>query len=141
MFRWPVEGRIPPLGEFGPRDSGIPGERVQHDAVDINAEEGTPVYASADGEVSLVELADDPGNEGVGNSVCMKHGDEHEFQTQYHHLRDAPLVKKGDVVNQGDLLGYVGQTGNASGPHLCWWTLRHGIPWNPRQFVKTFGEG
>lgn len=139
MFEWPVVGRIPPEGEFHAlRQIGPPGVTEVHEAVDINAAEGTPVLASGDGEVTLVQL--DGNEDGVGNSVCLKHGEDGEIQTQYHHLRDAPLVSERYAVKAGDLLGYVGQTGNAGGPHLCWQTLVRGTAWNPRQFVKTYGR-
>ncbi len=99
----PVTGRI--SSRFGSRD-GHP-----HEGVDILAERGTPVRAAAYG---LVIYAGD-GMRGYGNAVVLDHGEE--ITTLYGHL-DRIQVQSGDVVAPGQRIGTVGDTGNATTPHL-----------------------
>lgn len=107
----------PPLGVmpkvssgFGHREAPIPGASTFHTGVDYPAREGTPIYASADG---TVEKAGTMGN--GGNSVILNHGERRT--TGYMHMQNF-VVKEGDTVKQGQIIGYVGSTGNVTGPHL-----------------------
>lgn len=140
VLGWPVDFdkvTIMPGGEHGPRPHG-PGELVQHDGIDLATPEGTPVYASGPGVVTLVEL-DGDSDDGVGNSVWLSHI-EGIFQTGYLHMLDAPLVGVGDEVHEGTLLGHVGQTGNAAGNHVCFHTKVRGHAVNPRTFIRDYGR-
>lgn len=96
-FIWPVEGKI--VSHFGPKKNGL-----VNDGINIAAREGEPIWAAAKGEVVY------SGNElkGYGNMVILRH--DNGWMTAYAHASDM-LVKKGDTVEQGDLLGYVGKTG------------------------------
>ncbi|MEX0645808.1 MAG: M23 family metallopeptidase, partial [Parvularculaceae bacterium] len=94
------------IGQYG---AGLMGRR--NDGVNIAAPVGTPVRASADGEV--VYRGSDL--DGYGNLLLIKHGDG--FVTAYAH-NDAMLVKKGDLVRQGQVIAKVGQTGAATVPQL-----------------------
>lgn len=149
VFSEPVEfasSLVPPFGEFGPRPGLLPGQFVDHDGIDLNRAEGDPVRAAAPGVVTAVIRADDPSNDGSGNAVWVKHleDDGWKIQTGYHHLADI-AVSVGDVIERdpdGELpvVGTVGQTGNADGPHLCFHTLIWGVPFNPRQILRDYGR-
>ena len=104
LFEWPVKGAI--IGKYG---SGEIGRR--NDGVNIAAPVGTPVRASADGEVVYrgSEL------DGYGNLLLVKHDDG--FVTAYAH-NDVMLVRKGQKVRQGQIIAKVGQTGSAPEPQL-----------------------
>lgn len=88
-----------------------------HNGVDIAAAEGTPIYAAADGIVISADTL--AFQDGFGNRVLLKHSDGRA--TLYAHMVSAPIVRKGDRVNRGQLLGYVGGTGKTQhsyGAHL-----------------------
>ena len=110
-FIWPVVGRI--SGNYGNQRilNGEP--RSPHLGVDIAAPAGTPVKAAADGEVSLAE--DDLFY--TGGTITIDHG--HAVSTIYSHLAEVH-VAIGDFVAQGQVIGAVGATGRATGPHLDW---------------------
>lgn len=103
-FDWPVRGAI--VGEFGLGDLGR-----RNDGINIAAPAGTPVRAAADGEVVYrgSEL------DGFGNLLLVKHVDG--YVTAYAH-NDSMLVKKGDVVRQGQVIAKVGATGAVTTPQL-----------------------
>jgi murein DD-endopeptidase MepM/ murein hydrolase activator NlpD len=83
-----------------------------HKGTDFAAPEGTPVRATADGVVMVAGEQN-----GYGNVVILQH--DNTYSTVYAHLsRFAPAVRGGSRVRQGDTIGYVGQTGWATGPHL-----------------------
>ncbi|MCG6195010.1 M23 family metallopeptidase [Leptospira sp. FAT2] len=106
-----------PLGEegivssrFGKRKDPFTRKETFHGGLDIAAEEGTPVYASADGEVSF---SDKKG--GYGNLIVLNH--RLGYETLYGHLSSIS-VKPGERVRKGQKIGEVGQTGRATGNHL-----------------------
>ena len=83
-----------------------------HRAVDYTAKKGTPVYSTADGFIKLARR-----NGGLGNVVYIKHGNDH--LTVYAHLsKFAKGLKTNKKVKKGEVIGYVGSTGNSTGPHL-----------------------
>ncbi len=96
-----------------------------HYGVDYAAPVGTPVQATADGEVTFA------GREaGSGNVVKMRH--KNAYATAYLHLsRFGPGVRKGALLKGGDIIGYVGSTGDSTGPHLDYRIYYHGGPVNP----------
>ena len=87
--------------------------RRPHFGIDIAAPAGTPVFAPADGIVSLVH----PGMFFSGGTLVLDHG--HGLSSSFLHLKTA-VVKEGDQVRQGDLIAEVGATGRVTGPHLDW---------------------
>lgn len=95
---------------FGLRTDPFTGGRRFHAGIDIDAPEGTNVYASASG---LVVYAGMQG--GYGKQVVIDHGDG--VRTHYSHLSSI-LVSMGQTVEEGDTLAYVGSTGRSTGPHL-----------------------
>jgi LysM repeat protein len=95
---------------FGPRQDPITGEPGFHDGVDLHAAYGSPVYAAAAGKVLFTGVAG-----GYGNLIEIKH--PHHYLTYYAHLSKI-LVKRGQRVRRGSLIGKVGATGRVTGPHL-----------------------
>jgi murein DD-endopeptidase MepM/ murein hydrolase activator NlpD len=96
-----------------------------HKGVDYAAPTGTPVRATGDGKVIFRGW-----NGGYGKVVMLKHGSK--YTTVYGHLsRFARAVKKGSRVKQGQVIGYVGMTGLATGPHLHYEFRVHGVHRNP----------
>jgi len=96
-----------------------------HYGVDYAAPIGTPIQATADGTVTFA------GRDGAaGNAVKMTH--KNAYGTAYLHLsRFGPGVRKGAVLKGGDIVGYVGSTGDSTGPHLDYRIYYHGSPVNP----------
>jgi murein DD-endopeptidase MepM/ murein hydrolase activator NlpD len=122
IFLWPVQGIIFSL--YGPRWGRI------HEGVDISAPRGTPIVASKEGVVVVAGRKEDYG--GYGNIVEIKHDDD--FSTRYAHLSET-VVKEGDIVKAGQVIGYVGCTGRCTGPHCHFEILYHGISLNPLFFL------
>ena len=94
-----------------------------HKGTDFAAPVGTPILATADGIVTKSERRG-----GNGNYVKIKHNGAYE--TQYLHMKKRK-VKKGDFVRQGDVIGWVGMTGNTSGPHVCYRFWKNGKQVDP----------
>lgn len=126
-FILPVEGRI--SGHFGNQRifNGTP--KSPHSGTDIAAPEGTPVKAAGSGVVVL------SGKDYffTGNMVIIDHG--HQLQTIYAHLQKA-AVKSGDKVRQGDIIGYVGKTGRATGAHLHWGASLNNVRFRPHSLLN-----
>ncbi|MCC6596658.1 MAG: M23 family metallopeptidase [Rhodanobacteraceae bacterium] len=114
-FRWPVRGRI--SGRFGnQRVYVVDGKAVPkspHSGMDIAVPEGTPVHAPAGGIVSFA----DPDLYLTGGTVLIDHG--HGVSSNFLHLSRVD-VAVGQRIEQGQVIGAVGRTGRASGPHLHW---------------------
>lgn len=110
-FIFPLSIPAPITSLFGWRLHPIFGEQRFHAGTDIGAPLGTPVLATRAGQVIASELLG-----GYGLTVILQHG-EGELETRYAHLSHL-LVKPGEQVNQGDVIGLVGSTGNSTGPHL-----------------------
>lgn len=94
-----------------------------HRGTDFAAPVGTPILATADGVVSKSEYRG-----GNGNYVKIRHSGTYE--TQYLHMK-ARNVKVGQHVSQGDVIGWIGMTGNTSGPHVCYRYWKHGKEVDP----------
>jgi murein DD-endopeptidase MepM/ murein hydrolase activator NlpD len=116
QFIWPVQGRI--SGRFGnqriymlPDGSGAP--KSPHSGMDIAVPQGTPVKAPAAGVVTFAA----PDLYLTGGTVLLDHG--HGVSSNFLHL-SLLEVKVGDRVAQGQVIGAVGMTGRATGPHLHW---------------------
>jgi len=97
---------------FGMRKHPLHGNWVGHKGVDYAAPSGTPIHATADGTVAFIGRQN-----GYGNVIILKH--DGKYSTLYAHQRAfAKGLKQGSKVRQGQLIGYVGATGWATGPHL-----------------------
>lgn len=100
-----------------------------HKGTDYAAPLGTPIRATSDGQVTRASR-----NGSFGNLVIVKHAGG--FETKYAHLsKYANGVTKGKRVRQGDVIGYVGTTGSATGPHLHYEFLMGGVHQNPRTII------
>jgi len=112
---------------FGSRIDPFTGKKAFHYGIDIAASFGNPIVATADGFVSHVK------REKIGgNTVIISHGGG--FTTVYCHLSKY-AVKAGQRIKRYDVVGYVGQTGKALGPHVHYEVRRNGKAVNPYQYV------
>jgi murein DD-endopeptidase MepM/ murein hydrolase activator NlpD len=123
---WPIEGRI--TSSFGQREDPFNGEGTFHDGIDISAPIGTPVHAPADGTVVSAAF----GN-GYGREVILDHG--HGVTTVYGHLSGFSVVP-GQQVSRGDVIGYVGDSGRATGAHLHYEVRINDQPVNPHKYLR-----
>jgi hypothetical protein len=122
---WPVRGII--TAGFGQRMDPFTGEGNFHNGVDIAAPAGTLIRAAADG--ILFHAGPDSG---YGNEALIDHG--YGLTTKYGHLRSLSVVV-GQEVTRGQIIGTVGMTGRATGPHLHYEVLVGGIPVNPASYL------
>ncbi len=122
----PVKGYI--TSRFGTRLHPIEGEEKFHTGVDIAAPYGSPVYATASGKVIRARKT----NSGKGNYVMIKH--INNLITVYLHLSRIS-VKEGQFVKKGEIIGYIGASGLATGPHLHYEVLFNGKPIDPLIFM------
>lgn len=122
-----------PLGQarmsssYGERTHPIFGGRRNHHGVDLAAPTGTPVYATADG---IVDTATYSGS--YGNYIKVEHGAQ--LETRFAHL-SSMNVRSGQKVRKGDIIGYVGSTGNSTGPHLHYEVRVAGQAVNPAPYM------
>lgn len=158
-FSWPFNPDSTVTSEYGPRTGPI---GSFHEGIDFGyspATTGAKEYAAAAGTVEAINL-----NSNYGYSVQLSHGVDaatgYGLHTIYAHMDTNPLVNVGDTVTKGQLLGYLGASGDATGPHLHWEThtcpdngpivhnttdtsegldIRTAI--NPRDFMVTYGDG
>lgn len=109
---WPIRGGIGHISmAFGQNRHPITGQWYIHTGIDLSTyRQGDPIIATADGQVVTVEY--DPG---WGNYVIVKH--KHGFYTRYAHLQSY-RVARGEHVQQGQVIGYIGNTGISTGPHI-----------------------
>ena len=127
---WPVEGRVG--SSFGERQDPFNGEGAFHAGLDIEAPMGTPVRATADGDVT--EAAQAPG---YGREVVLDHG--HDVKTVYGHLSRI-VVMPGQHIIRGQIVGFVGESGRATGPHLHYEVRVHNVPVNPHKYLRSTYE-
>lgn len=121
---WPVKDpKEDIISAFGMRSSR------HHNGLDIKAPTGTPVVASASGTIDMCGV-----QRGYGNVIKINH--ENGFESTYAHL-SAQFVKQGQRVAAGQVIGEVGATGNASGPHLHYEIKLDGEPLDPILFVPA----
>jgi murein DD-endopeptidase MepM/ murein hydrolase activator NlpD len=124
---WPTHGWL--SSSMGNRVDPLTGGRDFHPGLDISADKGDPVYATADGKVTHAASA---GN--YGNLVIVEHG--YGLETRYGHLSTFK-IKVGQQVRRGDLLGLVGSTGRTTGPHLHYEVRANGRILNPLRLLQT----
>lgn len=116
---------------FGYRQHPILQRQDFHPGVDLSADMGTPVYAPANGVVQLARY--NAGN-GYGYLVVLEHN--FGFKTRFAHLSRKDVVKEGEFVKKGQLIGYSGNTGLSTGPHLHYEVRFVQKPLNPVNFMK-----
>ena len=132
---WPIDRtalRNDRIGAFNPRRLHPILHRVMaHTGVDFGCDIGTPVYATGDG---TVEIADNSGyNGGYGRQILLNH--QFGYKTRYAHLSKA-LVRPGDRVHRGQIIGETGNTGRSTGPHLHYEVIHKGVPVNPVNYFN-----
>jgi hypothetical protein len=128
---WPVEGRV--TSSYGERMDPFNGEGAFHTGIDIAAPYGTPVRATADGVVTGADLG-----RGYGHTVELNDG--HNVMTVYAHL-SAVAVIAGQHVSRGEIIGYVGDSGRSTGPHVHYEVRIQGVPVNPYKYLRdTFTQ-
>ena len=110
--------------KFGSRRHPVLGSMRMHKGVDYAAGTGTPIMAAGDARVQFVGT-----QRGYGNVVILDHGRGHT--TLYAHMSRFGKVRKGQQVGQGTVIGYVGSTGLATGPHLHYEFRVNGVHRNP----------
>ncbi len=98
-----------------------------HTGMDFSASVGTEIHATGNGVVVKVE----PYGKGYGNNVVINHG--YGYETVYAHMSKF-AVRPGQKISRGDLIGYVGNTGTSTGPHLHYEVRKNGNPVNPANF-------
>jgi len=122
-FAWPVSGRV--ISDFGSTDNG-----GKNDGINIAAAMNVPIHASASGTVTYA------GDElkGYGNLVLVKHSGG--YTTAYAHA-DKLVVSRGDFVTKGQVIGYVGKTGDVTSPQLHFEIRSNTTPVNPRSYLAS----
>jgi murein DD-endopeptidase MepM/ murein hydrolase activator NlpD len=122
---WPVRGYLSTA--FGNRVDPFTGQWDFHSGIDISTPIGTKIVAPADG---IVVSAGQKG--GYGNALTVDHG--FGIVTQYGHL-DSFNVRPGQRIHRGDVIGFVGNTGRSTGPHLHYEVWVHDQARNPQQYI------
>jgi murein DD-endopeptidase MepM/ murein hydrolase activator NlpD len=112
---------------FGYRIHPIYKTSKLHTGMDFSAPVGTPIYATGDG---VVVTADAEGR-GYGNHVVINHG--YGYRTLYGHMSRIK-ARRGQTVKRGEVIGYVGNTGTSTAPHLHYEVLKNNKPINPINF-------
>lgn len=131
LLRTPIDGARVTSG-FGMRRHPILGYSKMHKGVDFGAPTGTPIFAAGDG---VIQFAGWSG--GYGQYVKIKHNNT--YSTAYGHMSRI-LVKPGQRVKQGDVIGRVGSTGRSTGPHLHFEVLSGGTQINPTSASVAIGN-
>lgn len=109
---WPIKGGIGHISMyFGQNENPFTGQYYIHKGIDISTyRQGDPIVATADGQVVSVDFDQD-----FGNNVIIRH--KHGFYTRYGHMLSF-RVHAGQRVQQGEVIGYIGNTGLSTGPHV-----------------------
>lgn len=121
----PTEGRL--TSPFGDRTHPVTKKIEFHSGIDLANNTGTNIYASATGIVLFSEI-----NGTYGKMILISHGNG--YSTVYAHL-SKQLVKAGDQVKKGDLIGKMGSTGRSTGPHLHFEIRENGTPIDPQKIL------
>lgn len=137
QFTWPTPGHMTLSSPFGYRES----TSEFHKGVDISDSgiSGTPILAAADGTVTDSATGYGTGyygcgdGGGFGNHAYIDHGNG--YVTIYGHMKEC-LVKTGDHVSAGQVIGYVGSSGSSTGPHLHFQIMQNDNPVDPMHFFK-----
>jgi len=122
---WPARGWL--SSSFGVRNDPFSKNKKFHEGLDIANNPGLPIKATANGVVTFASV-----NGGYGNVVMINH--LNDIQTRYAHLQSF-IVKFGQHVKKGQVIGYLGNSGRSSGPHLHYEVRKNGIPVNPKLYI------
>ncbi len=131
-FIWPLPSSYNVLSSlFGNRIHPITGNANNHSGIDLPAPAGTNIYAAKSGVVTISQY-----NSSYGNYCVISHADGQS--TLYAHQRVLPIVKVGDTVKQGDVIGYVGTTGSSTGNHLHYEIRENGVRYDPVNYYDDY---
>ncbi len=122
---WPTRGVL--TSRFGYRTSPFGLGRDFHPGIDIAGSIGTPIMATASGTVTLAGW-----DQGFGKTVVIDHSDN--LSSLYGHLEKV-AVYEGEQVKRGDIIGYLGNTGLSTGPHLHYQIMVNHTPVNPKRYI------
>lgn len=122
--------------KYGRRVDPFENVNAYHVGLDIASEgiNGQNIYSVLDGEVVAAGFDD----AGYGNYIIIEHDG---FETLYAHMKSETLLKVGDRVKSGDVIGYIGSTGRSTGPHLHFEVGIGGLKFNPEIFIKEIRKG
>lgn len=123
---WPVQGWV--TSNFGARRSPFRSGVEFHKGVDISTRYGKSIVAPADG--LIVKSGYEPAD---GNTIRIEHG--HGFSTAYLHLSKI-AARQGEKVKKGEIIGYVGDSGRSTGPHLHYSVFVNNVPVNPQKYLR-----
>ncbi len=126
----PIPEGIPVGSMFGMRKHPVLGVDKMHQGLDFPAPAGTPVLATAAGMVTKAFFGADSSS--YGNHVTIWH--DEEYQTLYAHLSRLHVTEN-QVVSEGDTIGYVGNTGRSTNPHLHYEVIHDGVNVDPEDFL------
>ena len=116
------------------RKHPVTGQWKGHFGTDYAAEKGTPIWSTANGTIILATYS-----KNNGNYVKVRHNET--YTTQYLHMSKIKAgIRKGVYVKQGDIIGYVGSTGLATGPHVCYRFWKNGKQVDPFRQKLPLGE-
>ncbi len=133
ILKTPLDGAKLSSG-FGMRKHPILGFNKMHKGIDFAAPKNTPIFAGGNG---VIEYAGKNG--GYGNYIKIRHNNQ--YKTAYAHLSSFKKgIRKGFRVNQGDIIGYVGSTGNSTGPHLHYEIIYQNKQINPLTLKLPSGK-
>ena len=133
LMRTPINGARLSSG-FGMRKHPIKGFSAMHKGVDFGAPSGTPIFAAGDGVLEKVGWVN-----GYGRYILIRHNST--YKTAYAHMRGwAKGIRRGARVYQGQVIGYVGSSGNSTGPHLHYEILINGQQTNPLNVKMPSGK-
>lgn len=122
----PVQGKV--TSDYGKRRDPLNGRASFHEGIDFRGRVGEKIYATANGVVIKAGWCG-----GYGKYVEVRHGDG--YKTAYGHLHEI-LVKNGQKIKRGDVIGHVGNTGRSTGPHLHYEVKYRNKPIDPGKFIK-----
>ena len=137
IFAWPLPQSFTITSQFGYRTDPFTGEISYHSGTDIAAPYGTPVLAAAGGTVTVAN-ATDPWGGSYGYYVKIQH--DGTFDTLYAHCSSI-CVTPGQQVRQGEVIGYVGSTGNSTGNHLHFEVWENGQRMDAMDLFTEDGDG
>ncbi len=127
--RKPLPGKLDVTSGFGVRRDPFLGKPAMHTGLDLRGEIGEPVHATADGKVAIAGW-----DGGYGNLVEIDHGNG--LSTRFGHLSKI-LVKVGQKVHTGQVIGLIGSTGRSTGPHLHYETRINGEAIDPEKLLRA----
>ena len=133
LLKTPIDG-AKLSSSFGMRKHPILGYSKLHKGVDFAAQKGTPVFAGGNGVIDYVGT-----NGGYGKYIRIRHNNE--YKTAYAHLSNFKKgISKGKRINQGEIIGYVGSTGNSTGSHLHYEIIFRNKQINPMKMKLPSGK-